>query len=236
MTKPLFFFPPPPQLSAEVLLSKAYNLQLLRRCCFEVDRVKDGFLVWVQVIVRMWSGAIKKKKYLKKGGFSLFSENSLRGLKRKFKKLQPGRGSDRAPFFTHIPSEALPDRVRSDHPAGRTVACTLSVNTTRAAFPRYLHSDCATGTVAVSGGGGVERETAERVSCSVMRTCCPGKKQREVRKLRYGAQLWLPPSSGGMTPASNAGSRERTRLAGASAAVGGRRRAEGPTGHTLHSW
>lgn len=85
-------------------------------------------------------------------------------------------------------------------------------------------------------GGGVERETAERVSCSVTRTCCPGKKQREVRKLRYGAQLWLPPSSGGMTQASNAGSRERTRLAGASAAVGGRRRAEGPTGHTLHSW
>lgn len=77
-----FFFPPPPQLSAEVLLSKAYNLQLLRQCCFEVDRMKDGFLVWVQVIVRMWSGAIKKDKYLKKGGFSLFSENSLRGFKK----------------------------------------------------------------------------------------------------------------------------------------------------------
>lgn len=95
----LFFFPPPPQLSAEVLLSKAYNLQLLRRCCFEVDRVKDGFLVWVQVIVRMWSGAIKKKIYLKKGGFSLFSENSLRGFKKDVLKIATWPRVWPSPFF-----------------------------------------------------------------------------------------------------------------------------------------
>lgn len=94
-----FFFPPPPQLSAEVLLSKAYNLQLLRRCCFEVDRVKDGFLVWVQVIVRMWSGALKKKKYLKKRGFSLFSENSLRGFKKDVLKIATWPRVWPSPFF-----------------------------------------------------------------------------------------------------------------------------------------
>lgn len=68
VTKLLFFFPPPPQLSAEVLLSKAYNLQLLRRCCFEVDRVKRRFSGVSSSNCANVKRGNKKKNIFKKGG------------------------------------------------------------------------------------------------------------------------------------------------------------------------
>lgn len=134
--------------------------------------------------------------------------------------------------FTQIPSEALTGRVESDHPAGRTVACVLSVHTTMRPIPHYLYLESHAGISAVSGEG--RPLTKELQLCESSRSVDWLSRKGSVRWGSWGMGRSCDPPWGN-DAVSTAGPRGMTRLTGASAkgrpaAVRGHRRAEGKTG------
>lgn len=179
--------------------------------------------LWLQVILWMWSREITKKE------LCVFSK-TLSGWK-KFKHYNLTVGLTEP--FTQIPSEAFAHRVKSDHPAGRTVACLLSIRTTRQPFPHYLYLESHT---LVSTHFWVRWKLWQRsysvTRGPVARTCCPGKAVwGEEAEVWSAAVIPL----GGMTPFSLPGPMWwpvwLVPLAkGQPAAVRGHRRAEDKTG------